>query len=183
MPPTAPFPKERFILNLKQYIRDVPDFPERGIMFRDITPLLLDARAFRHTVNALAERFADVEFDVIVGIDARGLLFAAPLAYELNMPLAIARKKGKLPHATISAGYDLEYGSDTLEIHTDAVCEGCRALIVDDLIATGGTLVATARLVEESGGSVAGIGAVIELAELGARKALAGRRVESLLVY
>ncbi len=170
-------------MNLKQHIRDIPDFPKPGILFRDIATLLQDPSAFRYAVESMAERFESVEVDAVAGIDARGFLFAAPLALHLEVPLVIVRKSGKLPFQTYSESYALEYGTDSLEIHVDAISRGDRVLLVDDLLATGGSLAAAAALVERAGGTVAGIGVVIELSELGGRDALAPRRIESLVAY
>ena len=170
-------------MDLKEHIREIPDFPTPGILFRDITPLLGHPEAFRFAVDRLAERFASEPFDAVVGIESRGFVFAAPLAYRLGVPLAPVRKQGKLPFDTHSVTYALEYGSDSLEVHVDAIGEGSRALIVDDLLATGGTAAATVRLVERSGASVAGLAFVIELTDLGGRNALSGYRVESLVTW
>lgn len=170
-------------MDLKQRIRGIPDFPKPGIMFRDISTLLQNPRALRYAVDSLVERFEDVEVDVVAGIDARGFIFAAPLALRLDAPLVIIRKPGKLPFDTYSQSYDLEYGTDSLEIHVDAVSSGDRVLLVDDLLATGGSLSAAAALVERAGGTVAGIGVVIELADLRGRDALASYRIETLVTY
>ena len=170
-------------MDLRQHIRDVPDFPTPGILFRDITPLLQHPAAFRFAVDRMAERFADSSLDAIVGIESRGFLFASPLAYKLGIPLVPVRKQGKLPYETTSVSYELEYGTDAIEVHVDAVLPGHRVLIVDDLIATGGTLAATAELMERTGGSVVGVGVVIELSELNGRGVLGGYCVESLLTY
>ena len=170
-------------MDLKRHIRDIPDFPAPGVLFRDITPLLAHPPAFRRAVDGIAERFAGVPYDCIVGIESRGFVFSAAMAHSLGVPLIPARKRGKLPFDVVSVSYELEYGSDALEMHTDAVAPGDRALIVDDLLATGGTLSAAARLVELAGGTVAGIGVVIELADLRGRDALAGYAVESLALY
>ena len=170
-------------MNLSDYIRAIPDFPSEGILFRDITPLLHDPGAFRRAVDLLTERFSDTGFDMVVGIESRGFVFAAPIAYNLGVPLIPFRKRGKLPFDTVSVGYELEYGTDAMEVHVDAIGEGQRVLIVDDLIATGGTLAAATELVEKTGGEVAGIGALIELVDLDGRAALGGYRVESLLRY
>ena len=170
-------------MDLRQHIRDVPDFPSPGILFRDITPLLQNPAAFRFAVDQMAERFADTDLDSIVGIESRGFIFAAPIAYKLGIPLVPARKQGKLPYETNSVSYELEYGSDSIEVHVDAILRGHRVLIVDDLIATGGTLSATAELIERSGGSVAGIGVVIELSDLNGRGVLSAYGMESLLTY
>ena len=170
-------------MDLKDYIRDVPDFPSEGILFKDITPLLSDPAAFRRAVDLMTERFSDTTFDLVAGIESRGFLFAAPMAYNLGIPLVPFRKRGKLPYDTASVSYELEYGTDAMEVHVDAIQDGQRVLIVDDLIATGGTLAAAAELVEQTGGEVAGIGAVIELADLNGRTALGARRAEALLTY
>ena len=170
-------------MDLTQYVRNIPDFPTPGILFRDITPLIMNPAAFRYAVDGIAERFSEREFDVIVGIESRGFLFAAPLAYRLGVPLIPVRKMGKLPFDTLSVTYALEYGSDTVEMHSDAIGEGRRALILDDLIATGGTAAATAQLVEHAGGEVCGVGVVIELSDLVGRDALTGYHVESLIAY
>jgi adenine phosphoribosyltransferase len=168
---------------LKEHIREIPDFPTPGILFRDITPLLGHPEAFRRAVELLAERFEPESFDSVVAIESRGFVFAAPLAYRLGIPLVPVRKEGKLPFDTHSVTYALEYGSDALEIHVDAIGEGSRVLIVDDLLATGGTAAATVRLIERSGASVAGLAFVIELTDLRGRDALAGYRVESLVTW
>ena len=168
-------------MNLTEHIREIPDFPAPGILFRDITPLLGHPKAFKYSVDLLAERFETESFDAVVAIEARGFVFGAPLAYRLGVPLVPVRKQGKLPSDTHSVTYELEYGSDWLEVHVDAIGEGSRTLIVDDLLATGGTAAATVRLVEQSGATIAGVGFVIELTDLGGREALAGHRVESLV--
>ena len=170
-------------MDLTQHIRDIPDFPAPGILFRDITPLLHHPPAFRFAVDSMAERFADVSVDAIVGIEARGFLFASPLAYKRGIPLVPARKQGKLPYKTTSVSYELEYGVDSIEVHVDAVLPGQNVLIVDDLIATGGTLAATVELIERTGGRVAGVGVVVELSDLKGRDHLNGYSVESLLTY
>lgn len=170
-------------MDLRQHIRDVPDFPGPGILFRDITPLLQNPAAFRFAVDQMAERFSHTSIDSIVGIEARGFIFAAPIAYTLGIPLVPARKQGKLPYETNSVSYELEYGWDSIEVHVDAILRGHRVLIVDDLIATGGTLAATAQLIERSGGSVAGIGVIIDLSDLNGRGVLSGYDLESLLIY
>ena len=170
-------------MNLKDYIRDVPDFPESGILFRDITPLLADPDAFNFAVAQLAEQCSEPDFDVVVAIESRGFIFGAPLARELGKPLIPVRKAGKLPAERHSVEYDLEYGSNVLEIHTDAIQQGQRALIVDDLLAIGGTLSAASQLVEDCGGEAARLAVVIELAFLDGRSRLAGRDVVSLIQY
>ncbi len=170
-------------MDLKAYIRDIPDFPQPGILFRDITPLLQDASAFRYTIGQLVERYKPDDLDVIVAVESRGFLFGAPLAYELGKPMAPVRKPGKLPYRTHTEEYSLEYGKNTMEIHVDAVLPGQKALILDDLLATGGTLAASTRLVEKCGGLVSGIGVVIELTGLEGRKILDGYDVFSILQY
>ena len=170
-------------MNLKDYIRDIPDFPEPGILFRDITPLLANPVAFNYAVAQLAEQCSEPDFDVVVAIESRGFIFGAPLARELGKPLIPVRKAGKLPAERHAVEYDLEYGSNVLEIHTDAIQQGQRALIVDDLLAIGGTLSAASQLVEDCGGEAARLAVVIELAFLDGRSRLAGRDVVSLIQY
>jgi adenine phosphoribosyltransferase len=170
-------------MDLKAFIRDVPDFPKAGILFRDITPLLHDAGAFKYTIDQLVERFENERLDVIVGIESRGFLFGMPLAYQMGKPFVPVRKPGKLPSATHTAEYTLEYGSDSMEIHVDGIRPGQRVLVLDDLLATGGTLDATVRLVEMSGGVIGAIGVIIELIPLDGRRRLAGYDVFSLLQY
>ena len=170
-------------MDLKSYIRDIPDFPEAGILFRDITPLLQSADAFRHTIDLLARRYENDELDVIVAVESRGFLFGAPLAYKLGKPIVPVRKPGKLPGATHKADYTLEYGSNTMEIHVDGVLPGQRGLLLDDLLATGGTLEASAKLVEMSGGIVSGIGVIIELTDLNGRGRLGDYDIYSVLKY
>ena len=170
-------------MNLKDYIRDIPDFPDPGILFRDITPLLANPAAFNYALAQLAEQCSEPDFDVVVAIESRGFIFGAPLARELGKPLIPVRKAGKLPAERHSVEYDLEYGSNVLEIHTDAIQQGQRALIVDDLLAIGGTLSAASQLVEDCGGEAARLAVVIELAFLDGRSRLAGRDVVSLIQY
>ena len=170
-------------MDLRSFIRAVPDFPKPGILFRDITPLLQDVDAFRYSIDRLLDRYRDVQLDVIVAIESRGFLFGAPLAYQMGKPIVPVRKPGKLPAPTHAAEYTLEYGSDTMEIHVDGVSSGQRVLLLDDLLATGGTLEATARLVEMSGGVVCGIGVIIELTQLEGRKRLGGHDIFSLIQY
>jgi len=168
---------------LKRYIREVPDYPKPGILFYDITTLLKEPRALRQLLDAFTERYHDVEIDKVVGIESRGFVFGPHLAYRLDAGFVPVRKPGKLPAATHAESYELEYGTDRLEIHRDAVVEGERVLVVDDLIATGGTARATAKLVEACGGRVAGLGFVIELTFLEGRKRLTDYAVTSLLTY
>ena len=168
---------------LGEHIRDIPDFPKAGVVFKDITPLLSDVVAFRATVDGIAEAFADVEVDKVLGVEARGFIVAAPVAYRFGAGFVPVRKAGKLPWQIEREEYELEYGTDLLEIHRDAVAPGERTLIVDDVLATGGTAAATVRLVERLGGVVVGLGFVIELGFLGGRGKLPGYEVLSLLRY
>ena len=161
-------------MQLKSYIRTIDDFPVPGISFKDITPLLGDADALRCAVDRMLEQCEPLQPDVIVSVEARGFLFAAPMAYRMGKPLVPVRKQGKLPYERFSTTYDLEYSTDTLQIHTDAISDGQRALIVDDLLATGGTVSAAADLVRECGGKIAGYAFLIELAFLEGRDKLGG---------
>jgi len=170
-------------MDLKRFIRDVPDFPKPGIVFKDITPLLRDPEAFRAAVDGLGERFAPSEYDRIVAIESRGFIFGAALALRTGKSFVPVRKPGKLPYRTESMSYELEYGTDAIEIHVDAVEKEERILIVDDLLATGGTVAATAKLVEKLGACVAGCAFVIELAFLEGRQAISRYRAESLIRY
>ncbi|OGW77421.1 MAG: adenine phosphoribosyltransferase, partial [Omnitrophica bacterium RIFCSPHIGHO2_02_FULL_46_20] len=151
------------MIELKKYIRDIPNFPKQGIVFKDITPLLKDSKAFADAVDRIADEYKDKKVDVILSVEARGFIFGAAVAYKMGVGLAPVRKPGKLPHRTHSVTYDLEYGKDTLQIHQDAFSKGAKILIVDDLLATGGTTQAVASLVERMGGEIAGIAFVIEL--------------------
>ena len=169
--------------DLKAYIREVPDFPKPGILFYDITTLLKDPLALRMTVDRFAWIFSRKQIDKVIGIESRGFMFGPTVAYDLNAGFVPVRKPGKLPAKTIRQSYDLEYGSDSIEMHADAVEKGDRVLIVDDLIATGGTALAAARLVESAGGTVAGFGFIIELTFLPGRQKLQGYEVESLIRY
>jgi adenine phosphoribosyltransferase len=169
--------------HLKKLIREVPDFPKKGILFYDITTLLKDKRGFAELIDALAEHYVDKQVDLILGIEARGFIFGPALAYRLNAGFVPVRKPKKLPAATASYTYQLEYGTDTLEIHRDAVEKGQRVIIVDDLLATGGTSHACAELAELLSAQVVGLGFVIELTSLGGRNRLAGYDVMSLLQY
>ena len=168
-------------MDLKKYIRDIPDFPKKGIIFKDITTLLKDGKAFSETVDRLVDEYKDEKIDKVLSVEARGFIFGSAVAYKLGAGLVPVRKKGKLPHKTINATYDLEYGKDTLEMHEDAIQKGDRILVVDDLLATGGTMQATAGLVESMGGKIAGIVFVIELVPLKGREKLKGYRVTSLI--
>ncbi len=164
-------------------VRDVPDFPKPGIVFKDITPILQDPAAFQEVVDRFAERATELQPDVIVGIESRGFIFAAPVALSLARPLALIRKIGKLPHSTIQEEYSLEYGTSTIEIHEDAILPGQRVLVIDDLLATGGTARAAAALVEKLGASVAGFAFLIDLTFLDGRSVLAGYEVRSFIDY
>jgi adenine phosphoribosyltransferase len=169
--------------NLKTLIREVPDFPKKGILFYDITTLLKDPDGLRGVIDGLKNHYGGTGVDVVVGVEARGFIFAPALAYALNAGFVPVRKPKKLPAEVVSVSYDLEYGTDSLEMHRDAVFPGCRVLIVDDLLATGGTARAVAQLVERQGGKVAGIGCVVELTFLNGRDKLGGYEVFSLLKY
>ena len=168
---------------LTSLVRDIADYPQAGVTFRDITPLLGDGPAFRRAVDELADRFGDVEVDRVVGIEARGFILAAPIAYRLGAGFVPARKAGKLPWAVAREEYSLEYGSDKLEIHRDAIHPDERILVIDDVLATGGTAAAATRLVQVLGGQLIGLGVLIELSDLEGRQRLAGTRVESLAAY
>ncbi len=168
---------------LRALIRDVPDFPRQGILFRDITTLLGDAEAFRSAIDALAAVYRDSAVEVVVGIESRGFVLGGALAYCLHVGFVPVRKKGKLPYRTVSAAYALEYGEAVLEVHADAITPGQRVLIVDDLLATGGTAKATAELVERLGGRVVGVAFLIELSELEGSAALGSRPHVSLIRF
>lgn len=168
---------------ITRLVRDIPDFPEKGVTFRDITPLLGDAEGFTKSITELVHRFEEVPVDRVLGMEARGFIIAAPVAYRIGAGFIPVRKAGKLPWAVVREEYQLEYGSDKLEIHRDAIHPGERILVIDDVLATGGTALATCKLVEALGGKVAGLGFLIELAELGGRARLAGHHVESLAIY
>lgn len=170
-------------MDLKQLIRDIPDFPQPGILFRDITPLLGNPEGFRHVVSRLCEVAEDAHAGAIVGIESRGFIFGAPLAEKLALPFVPVRKPGKLPAARMSVEYSLEYGESQLDIHQDALSPGAHVVVIDDLLATGGTALAAAKLVELVGGKVAALLFVIELAALGGRARLDAYRVESLVSY
>ncbi len=170
-------------MNLKEKIRVVENFPVEGISFKDITTLLKDAEALNECINQMAERFKGIHIDIIVGPESRGFIFATPLAYLLKTGFVPVRKPGKLPAETVKYEYKLEYGTDSLEIHKDAILKGQKVLIVDDLLATGGTMAATCKLVEKLGGEVAGLGFLIELSDLKGRDRLKGYKVESLITY
>lgn len=170
-------------IDLTHWIRDIPDFPKPGILFKDITPLLGHPPAFQATIDRLAGRFAGQELDAIAAAEARGFLFAAPLALKLEVALVPIRKPGKLPHTTVSLEYELEYGSDRLEMHSDALSPGHRILLIDDLLATGGTMKACCDLVRQRGAEIVACAFVIELLFLNGREKLAPQEVFSLVQY
>ena len=170
-------------LSLRPYIRDIPDFPTKGILFRDITPLLKHGPAFRRAIQAIARRHRRARPDAVVAIESRGLIVGSALAYELGVGVIPVRKQGKLPHKTYRASYTLEYGADTLEIHQDAVKRNARVLLVDDLLATGGTMAATIRLIEQCGGRIAELAFLVELTALKGRRRLSPHPVASLVQF
>jgi adenine phosphoribosyltransferase len=171
------------MMNLSDYIRDIPDFPKPGIVFKDITPLLADSHAFQHSIVLLSTHYEGQGVDAVAAAEARGFLFAAPLALTLKLPLIPLRKPGKLPYQTHCFQYELEYGSAELHVHIDAVRPGARVLVVDDLLATGGTLKAGCQLIEKAGGQVAGCAVLAELTFLHGREKLLPYEVFSLLRY
>ena len=171
------------VKKLEEYIRSIPDFPEKGIIFRDITTILQDAEGLKLAIDSMIETLKDVDFDVIVGTESRGFIFGVPIAYAMGKPFVPCRKKGKLPCETVTAEYDLEYGSAAIELHKDSIKKGQKVVIVDDLIATGGTVKACASLVEELGGEVAKIVFLMELAGLKGREQLSQYDVSSLIIY
>jgi len=170
-------------MDLTTCIRDIADFPSTGVVFRDITPLLGNPEAFRQAVDAFLQRYESRGITKVVGIEARGFFFAAPLAYRLSKPLVPIRKQGKLPGRTRAISYGLEYGTGVVEMHADAIASGDRVLIIDDLLATGGTLAAAAELIEEAGGVVEELAVLVELTDLAGRDTLAEYEVFSLLRY
>ena len=168
---------------VEDYIRTIPDFPEPGIMFRDVTSILQDAEGFHLAIDEMKKLLENVDCDVIAGAESRGFIFGAPLAYALGKPFVLIRKKGKLPCATIEESYNLEYGTATIEIHKDSIKPGQKVLLVDDLIATGGTTEAMIKLVEKLGGEVVGVLVLIELAGLKGREKIAGYRLDAAITY
>lgn len=176
---------EEFVMakKLEDYVRSIPDFPEPGIIFRDITTVLQDAEGFHLAIDELLKLLEGVDFDVVVGAESRGFIFGAPLAYALGKPFVLVRKKGKLPCETIEQSYELEYGKATVEMHTDAIQKGQKVVVVDDLIATGGTIKASIDLVEKLGGEVKKVIFLMELAGLEGRKKLAGYDVDAVIKY
>lgn len=168
---------------LEAFIRDIPDFPQPGVLFKDITPLLADRRAFCRVIDAIVHHFVPADADRVLGIEARGFIVAAPIAYRLGAGFVPARKRGKLPAETSTVSYELEYGVEELEIHTDAIGAGNRVLIVDDVLATGGTAEAAAKLVRGSGAEVVGMGVIVELGFLGGREKVRDLDLLSLVSY
>lgn len=174
---------QKTIENLKDSIRNIPDFPKKGILFRDITTLLKDARKFRDAVEIIAARYQEKKIDKVVAVEARGFIFGAAVAYKLGAGFIPIRKKGKLPAEVHEVTYQLEYGQDSLQVHRDAVCPQDKVLIVDDLLATGGTAKATCRLIEESGAEIIGIEFLIELTDLRGREKLKGYPIDSVIRF
>ncbi|NET40812.1 adenine phosphoribosyltransferase [Okeania sp. SIO2B3] len=170
-------------MDLKNLIREIPDFPKPGILFRDITTLLSYPEGLRYTIDILTEKCSEFQPNYIVGMESRGFIFGVPLAYQLNVGFVPVRKPGKLPAAVYSVTYDLEYGQDTLEMHQDAMAVGSRVLVIDDLLATGGTAAATAQLIEKANCELVGFGFVIELKDLGGRQKLPEVPIVSLIEY
>lgn len=168
---------------IEEYVRSIPDFPEEGIIFRDVTSVLQDADGLHLAIDLMQEKVKDLEFDVVVGPESRGFIFGVPIAYNLRKPFVPVRKKGKLPCETISVEYDLEYGSAVIEMHKDSIKPGQKVLIVDDLMATGGTIEAIIKLVEKLGGEVVGTVFLMELAGLKGREKLKETRVDSVIIY
>jgi adenine phosphoribosyltransferase len=170
-------------IKLEDWVRDIPDFPQKGVLFKDITPLLQDPKAFHMAMDRLAAHYAGAGIEAVVGVESRGFIFGAPLAYLLNCGFVPVRKFGKLPSETVSVEYALEYGTNVVELHTDAIKPGQRVLIVDDLLATGGTVSASIELVEKMGGHIAGIAFLVELGFLKGRDRLPDHDVFALIQY
>jgi adenine phosphoribosyltransferase len=170
-------------IDLQNYIRSIPDWPKKGIIFRDITPLLADAKAFSSAVDALCAGFRQAGVEYVAAVEARGFIFGAVVARKLGAGFVPIRKKGKLPYETESVSYELEYGTDTLEVHRDAVGRTAKVLMVDDLLATGGTMAAACKLIEKIGGHVVGVAFLIELGELAGRQRLSGYKITTLISY
>lgn len=168
---------------LAKYIRNIADWPKKGILFRDITPLLADKKAFSIAVNKLCKAFNNQRFDYIAAVEARGFIFGATVAQKLGKGFIPIRKKGKLPYKTESITYDLEYGKSTIEIHRDAIKKGAKVLIVDDLLATGGTMAAACKLIERIGGEIIGIAFLVELSELAGREKLGKYNIKAIITY
>lgn len=168
---------------LEEYVKSIPDFPEKGIIFRDVTSVLQDAEGLHLAIDQMQEKLEGVDFDVVLGPESRGFIFGVPIAYNMHKAFVPVRKKGKLPRATISQTYDLEYGTATIEIHKDAILPGQKVVIIDDLIATGGTTEAIIKMVEELGGEVVKIVFLMELAGLKGRERLSGYDIDSAIIY
>jgi adenine phosphoribosyltransferase len=168
---------------LEEYVRTIPDFPEPGIMFRDVTSVLQDADGLHLAIDTMQDLVKDLDYDVVVGAESRGFIFGTPIAYNNHKPFVLIRKKGKLPCDTVSVDYDLEYGKATIEMHKDSIKPGQKVLVVDDLIATGGTTEAMIKLVESLGGKVVGVLVMMELAGLKGRERIAGYRLDSAITY
>ena len=168
---------------LEDYVVSIPDFPEKGIIFRDVTSVLQDAQGLQLAIDTMQEKIQDLEYDVVAGPESRGFIFGTPIAYNNKKPFVLIRKAGKLPRETVSISYDLEYGSATIEMHKDSIRPGQKVLIVDDLIATGGTTEAMIRLIESLGGQVVGVVVLMELAGLNGRDKISGYRLESAIRY
>ena len=175
--------EEVIMKKIEEYVRSIPDFPEPGIIFRDVTSILQDADGLKLAIDSMQDCLKDTDVDVIVGTESRGFIFGMPIAYNLHKPFVPVRKKGKLPCETISASYDLEYGKAEIEIHKDAIKPGQKVAIIDDLIATGGTVEAAIKLIEQLGGEVVKVVFLMELAGLEGRKKLAGYDVDSVICY
>ena len=169
--------------DLKKYIRTIPDYPKPGVMFRDVTTVVKDAEGLRIAIDSLDELLEGVEFDMIAGLESRGFIFGMPVAYNLHKPFVLIRKKGKLPAETVSQAYELEYGTAEIEVHKDAIAPGDRVVLVDDLIATGGSLDAGVKLVEKLGGKVVKIICLMELTDLGGREKLKGYDIATVVQY
>lgn len=170
-------------INLERYIRSIPDWPKKGILFRDITPLLAEPKAFAAAIDALCSDFAAAGVEYVAAVEARGFIFGAAVAERLGAGFVPIRKKGKLPFKTESVSYDLEYGTDTLQVHRDAIRKGAKVLMVDDLLATGGTMAAACELIEKIGGQIAGVTFLVELGELAGRKKLGGYKISTVISY
>ncbi len=168
---------------VEDYVRSIPDFPEEGVLFRDITTVIQDADGFHLAIDEMKKKLEGIDFDVIAGAESRGFIFGAPLAYAMNKGLVLIRKKGKLPCETVSQEYDLEYGSAVIEMHKDSIKPGQKVVLIDDLMATGGTVEAAIKLVEQLGGEVVKIVFLMELAGLNGRERLKGYDVESVITY
>ena len=168
---------------LEEYVRSIPDFPEPGIIFRDVTTILQDADGLHLAVDSIRNMLKDVDYDVVVGPESRGFIFGTPIAYNMHKPFVLIRKKGKLPRETVSVDYDLEYGKATIEMHKDSIKPGQKVLVVDDLIATGGTTEAMIKLIESLGGEVVGVVVLMELAGLKGRERLGSYRLDAAITY